>query len=118
MTQTFIKIGATSYDAADYEVPAERSFRGAWEANADTGVISVDMAAARDIWRDKIRQARTEPLAALDTAYMKALETGADTTQIIADKQALRDAPTDPAIDAATPPEELAAVQPAGLTVV
>ena len=118
MTQTFIKIGATSYDAADYEVPAERTFRGAWEANADTGVISVDMAAARDIWRDKIRQARTEPLAALDTAYMKALETGADTTQIIADKQALRDAPTDPAIDAATTPEELAAVQPAGLTVV
>ena len=34
MTQTFIKIGATSYDAADYEVPAERTFRGAWEANA------------------------------------------------------------------------------------
>jgi hypothetical protein len=118
MTQTFIKIGATSYDAADYEVPAERTFRGAWEANADAGVISVDMAAARDIWRDKIRQARTEPLAALDTAFMKALETGADTTQITADKQALRDAPTDPAIDAATTPEELAAVQPAGLTVV
>jgi hypothetical protein len=118
MTQTLIKIGATSYDAADYEVPAERTFRGAWEANADTGVISVDMAAARDIWRDKIRQARTEPLAALDTAFMKALETGADTTQITADKQALRDAPTDPAIDAATTPEELAAVQPAGLTVV
>ena len=118
MTQTFIKIGATSYDAADYEVPAERTFRGAWEANTNTGVISVDLAAARDIWRDKIRQARTEPLAALDTAYMKALETGADTTQIIADKQALRDAPTDPAIDAATTPEELAAVQPAGLTVV
>lgn len=118
MTQTFIKIGATSYDAADYEVPAERTFRGAWEANASTGVISVDMAAARDIWRDKIRLARTEPLAALDTAFMKALETGADTTQITADKQALRDAPTDPAIDAATTPEELAAVQPAGLTVV
>ena len=37
---------------------------------------------------------------------------------ITADKQALRDAPTDPAIDAATTPEELAAVQPAGLTVV
>ena len=118
MTQTFIKIGATSYDAADYEVPAERTFRGAWEANTNTGVISVDMAAARDIWRDKIRQARTKPLAALDTAFMKALEAGADTTQITADKQALRDAPTDPAIDAATTPEELAAVQPAGLTVV
>ena len=118
MTQTFIKIGAKSYDAADYTLPAERTFRGAWEADADAGVISVDMAAAKDIWRDKIRQARTEPLEALDTAFMKALETGADTTQITADKQALRDAPTHADIDAATTPEELAAVQPAGLTVV
>ena len=31
---------------------------------------------------------------------------------------ALRDAPTDSAIDAATTPEELAAVQPAGLTAI
>ena len=118
MTQTLIKIGATSYDAADYTLPAERTFRNAWEADANAGIISVDMAAARDIWRDKIRLARTEPLAALDTAFMKAQETGADTTQIVADKQALRDAPTDPAVDAATTPAELAAVQPAGLTVV
>lgn len=117
MTQTFIKIGATSYDAADYTLPAERTFRNAWEANADTGIISVDMAAAKDIWRDKIRQARIEPLAALDTAYMKALETGADTADIVAAKQALRDAPSDPAIDAATTPAELKAVQPAGLKV-
>ena len=118
MTKTFIKIGATSYDAADYTIPAERTFRGAWEADANAGVISVDMAAAKEIWRDKIRQARTEPLAALDTAFMKALETGADTTQITADKQALRDAPTHADIDAATTPAELAAVQPAGLTMV
>jgi hypothetical protein len=118
MTQTFIKIGATTYDAADYTLPAERTFRNAWEANSGTGLISVDMEAARDIWRDKIRLERTEPLESLDTAFMKALESGADTTQIVADKQALRDAPSDPAIDAATTPEELAAVQPAGLTVV
>ena len=117
MTQTFIKIGAMSYDAADYTLPAERTFRGAWEVNAGTGIISVDMAAARDIWRDKIRQARVEPLAALDTAYMKALETGADTTAIVEAKQALRDAPNDPAIDAATTPDELKAVKPAGLKV-
>tara|TARA_R110001606_G_scaffold334789_1_gene482741 strand:- start:828 stop:1184 length:357 start_codon:yes stop_codon:yes gene_type:complete len=118
MTQIFIKIGATSYNAADYTVPAERTFRGAWEADANAGVISVDMTAAKEIWRDKIRHCRTEPLAALDTAFMKALETGADTTQITADKQALRDAPADAAIDAAATPAELAAVQPAGLTVI
>tara|TARA_B110000285_G_C14740952_1_gene430734 strand:- start:212 stop:568 length:357 start_codon:yes stop_codon:yes gene_type:complete len=118
MPNTLIKIGADTYDAADYTLPAERTFRNAWEANSGTGLISVDMEAARDIWRDKIRLERTEPLELLDTAFMKALESGADTTQIVADKQALRDAPNDPAIDAATTPEELAAVQPAGLTVV
>tara|TARA_R110001632_G_scaffold42279_1_gene106786 strand:+ start:1997 stop:2353 length:357 start_codon:yes stop_codon:yes gene_type:complete len=108
----FIKIGAQSYDSADYEIPAERTFRDGWEANEDTGVISVNMEKAKDIWRDKIRQARVEPLAALDTAYMKALETSADTTQIVADKQALRDAPSLSSIDEATTPEELVAIQP------
>ena len=115
---TFIKIGASTYDSADYEIPAERTFRGGWEANTDTGVISVNMDKARDIWRDKIRQARVEPLAALDTAYMKALETSADTTQIIADKQALRDAPALSSINAASTVDELIAIQPAGLVVI
>lgn len=109
---TFIKIGATSYNAADYTIPAERTFRDGWEANADTGVISVNMDAAKDIWRDKIRQAREPELAKLDTAFMKAQETGADTTAIVAQKQALRDAPAHADIDAATTPDELKAVQP------
>ena len=115
---TFIKIGATSYDAADYTIPAERTFREGWEANADTGVISVNMAKAKDIWRDKIRAARVEPLAALDTAYMKALETGADTSSIITQKQSLRDAPALASIDNATTPNELKAIQPiSGVTI-
>ena len=109
---TYIKIGATSYNAADYQTPAERTFRDGWEANADTGVISVNMAKAKDIWRDKIRAAREEPLKALDTAYMKALESGSSTTQIVADKQALRDATALASIDAATTPDELKAIQP------
>ena len=109
---TFIKIGATSYDATDYEVPAERTFRSAWEADANAEVISVDMAAAKDIWRDKIRQARIEPLSALDTAFMRALETGASTTQITADKQTLRDAPALASIEDATTPTELIEIQP------
>ena len=113
---TYININGDARDASSLTVPTDRTFRGAWTFNGDA--VDVDMTAARDIWRDKIRRARTEPLAALDTAFMKALETGADTTQITADKQALRDAPTHADIDAATTPEELAAVQPAGLTVI
>ena len=108
---TFIKIGATSYNAADYTIPAERTFREGWEAN-DNGTITVNMEQAKDIWRDKIRTAREPELAKLDTAFMKAQETGADTTAIVAQKQALRDAPAHADIDAATTPDELKAVQP------
>ena len=108
---TFIKIGATSYNAADYTIPAERTFREGWEANADS-TITVNMTKAKDIWRDKIRAAREPELAKLDTAFMKAQETGADTTAIVAKKQALRDAPAHADIDAATTPDELKAVQP------
>ena len=119
MAKTMIKIGALTVDAADYETPTERTFREAWSfgGNPEAGIITVDMAKARDIWRDKIRQARAGKLEALDAQFMKALETGADTTEIVAQKQALRDAPADPAIDAATTPAELKLVQPAGLTV-
>ena len=117
MTQTLIKIGAESYEAADYTVPSDRTFRNAWEANTTSEVISIDMEIAKDIWRDKIRRARVKPLEALDTAFMKALETSGDTSQIAADKQALRDAPAHTDIAAATTPAELIAVQPAGLTI-
>jgi hypothetical protein len=43
---------------------------------------------------------------------MKALETGANTSSIIAQKQALRDAPALASIDNATTPDELKAIQP------
>lgn len=120
MSKTFIKIGALSVDAEDYEFPAERTFRDAWSfaGNPEAGIISVDMDKAKNVWRDKIRQAREPVLAQLDTQFMKALETGADTSAIATQKQALRDAPSDPAIDAATTTEELVNVQPAGLKVV
>ena len=58
-------------------------------------VITEDlMTKAKEIFADKVREARGPLLAALDTDYMKALESNASTTQIVADKQALRDAPT------------------------
>lgn len=109
---TFIKIGATDYNAADYTVTGYRQFREAWQVDTDTAVISVNLEKAKEIWRDKIRQDRKDKLAALDTAYMRALEAGSDTTQIVADKQVLRDAPSHPDIAAATTVEELVEVQP------
>lgn len=117
MTDIFILVGANEYKASDFQIPPDRLFREAWAVDDQNSAIVVDMDLARDIWRDKIRAARIEPLAQLDAAFMKALETGADTSLIASQKQELRDAPADPAIDAATTPEELKAVQPAGLTV-
>lgn len=107
----FIQIGTDSYNTVHYDIPEERTFREAWEATSESTIV-VNMEAAKDIWRDKIRSAREPELAKLDTAFMKALETGADTTQIVADKQALRDAPAHADIDAATTPDELKLVQP------
>ena len=112
MTTTLIKIGGADYPAADYTTPVDRTFRDAWDVNVDTSVIHVDMSLAKDLWRDKIRLHRSDALQDLDALYMRALETGSDTTQIVADKQALRDAPSLPSIDAATSADELKSIQP------
>tara|TARA_R100000329_G_scaffold1495_3_gene2569 strand:+ start:528 stop:788 length:261 start_codon:yes stop_codon:yes gene_type:complete len=64
--------------------------------------FGIDMAKAKEIHRDQIRYARESKLAELDVEFQKALETSADTSSIVAKKQALRDAPADSAIDAAT----------------
>ena len=71
--------------------------------------FGVDMAKAREIHKTKIREARAPKLAELDIEFQKALETGASTTDIVAKKQALRDAPADSAIDAASDAETLKA---------
>ncbi len=65
-------------------------------------IIKTDMVKAKEIHKARIRLAREPKLAELDVEFQKALETGASTTDIVAKKQALRDAPADSAIDAAT----------------
>lgn len=65
-------------------------------------IISTDMAKAKELHKNNIRNAREIKLKELDVEFNKALETGASTTDIVAKKNALRDAPADSAIDAAT----------------
>ena len=67
-------------------------------------IIKTDMAKAKELHRDKIREERQPLLDALDVEFQKALETDDATkkAEVIAKKQALRDAPADSAIDAAT----------------
>tara|TARA_Y100000401_G_scaffold7078_1_gene4893 strand:+ start:1859 stop:2119 length:261 start_codon:yes stop_codon:yes gene_type:complete len=71
--------------------------------------FGIDMAKAREIHKNKIREARTPKLAELDVEFQKALETGASTTDIVAKKQALRDAPADSGIAAASDADALKA---------
>ena len=71
--------------------------------------FGVDMAKAREIHKTNIRNARAPKLAELDIEFQKALETGASTTDIVAKKQALRDAPADSGIAAASDADALKA---------
>ena len=71
--------------------------------------FGIDMAKAKELHKSNIRGARSLKFPDLDVEYNKAQETGADTTAIVAKKQALRDAPADSAIDAATTTDQLKA---------
>ena len=64
--------------------------------------FGIDMAKAREIHKTNIRTAREPKLAELDVDFQKAQESSADTSSIVAKKQALRDAPADSAIAAAS----------------
>tara|TARA_B100001093_G_C26633444_1_gene929922 strand:- start:42 stop:302 length:261 start_codon:yes stop_codon:yes gene_type:complete len=71
--------------------------------------FGIDMAKAREIHKENIRAVREPLLSALDIEYQRATETSADISAIVAKKQALRDAPADSAIDAATDESSLKA---------
>ena len=105
---TYITINGDVRDASSITAPTDRTFRGAWQFSGNA--VDIDMAAARDIHRDNLRQARKPLLDALDVDYMKALEQGGDTAAIAAQKQVLRDVTADARIDAAATPDELKAL--------
>lgn len=109
-----LKSNIESYrEVADTALPTEPEFVDAWIDDGKS--VYVDMDKARNIHRDRMRQARAPKLSALDVAYQRAHETNADTSEIVAQKQMLRDVTADPAIDAAQTPEELRIVWPSVL---
>ena len=71
--------------------------------------FGIDTAKAREIHKTNIRLARASKFAELDIEFQKALETGASTTDIVAKKQALRDAPADSGIASAKTEAQLKA---------
>ena len=72
-------------------------------------IITTDMAKAREVHKNNIRLARTPKLAELDVEFQKALETSSSTTDIVAKKQALRDAPAASGISTAASEADLKA---------
>lgn len=102
MTTIIADKDGNEIDASTATVPSDRYFRDAWSLSGT--VISEDLAKAKEIFRDKIREVRGPLLDAEDVTYMKALEADdADAKAAsVSTKTALRDAPAAAAIDAAT----------------
>ena len=102
---TCIPTGEISIDAVmTKDVPAGRGarivdqmslpiqhndFYDAWEMDATS--VTVNLAKAKEITKKCLRAEREPLLAAQDVAFQRALESGADTTAIVAEKQRLRD---------------------------
>jgi len=74
----------------------------------DMGII-VDINKAKNITKDRLRQERKPLLEAQDVAFQRALESSADTSAIVAEKQRLRDITNQ--VDSMTTVEELKALE-------
>jgi hypothetical protein len=71
------------------DLPRDNDFFDAYELNGSS--VTVNFAKAVEITKKRLRAERTPLLAAQDVAFQRALESGADTTAIVAEKQRLRD---------------------------
>ena len=103
------KDGKTIDASTVSKMPSDRHFRNAWTLSGD--VISEDLATAKTMFKDKIREVRKPLLEAQDVAYMKALESGSSSAQTTAknEKTKLREAPAASAITNAKTIAELKA---------
>lgn len=72
-------------------------------------MIVIDFDKAKEVTKARLRAERAPLMAALDVAFQRALETGADTSAIVAEKQRLRDITN--LADAATTLDELRAIK-------
>ena len=71
-------------------------------------MITININKAKEIKKQSLRQERKPLLEAQDVAFQRALESGSDTTAIVAEKQRLRDITN--LVDSCTTFEEIKAV--------
>ena len=67
----------------------DNDFFDAWEMDAQSVTVNLDK--AKEITKNHLRAERAPLLAEQDVLFQRALETGADTSAIVAEKQRLRD---------------------------
>ena len=84
-----------------------RDFRNAWELV--DGAVAVNFVKAQDLTKARLRAEREPLLAAQDVAFQRALESNANTSAIVAEKQRLRDITK--LVDIANTVEELKALE-------
>ena len=75
-------------DSADLP-QADNDFFDAWELS--NGTVSVNLTKAKALTKARLRFEREPLLVAQDVLFQRALETNADTSAIVAEKQRLRD---------------------------
>ena len=109
MTTFIVDKDGKKANASGLTVPSTRHFREAWSLNGN--VITEDLATAKEIFKDKIREVRKPLLETLDVTYMRSLEIGDESNKAaaITKKNNLRDAPAAAAISNATTIDELIA---------
>lgn len=73
------------------QLPQDQVFRNCWKIVNGTVEVNIDQ--AKEVWKNKWREARKPKLEQLDVEFMKALEQGDTQKQqeIVQQKQALRD---------------------------
>ena len=101
-------------DAESAIFERERVYRNALVID-DAGAIVHDMPKARECHRNHLRRLRAHALPQLDAQWMRAAGQGGDAAAVEAKRQAWRDAPADPRIDAASDLATLKAATPQGI---
>lgn len=86
---------------------SDEDYRNSWEQSGNKVVVNFQKAIEQT--KERLRFERKPLLESLDVQFQRALETGADTTSIVAEKQRLRDITQ--LTDAATTLDELRSIK-------
>ena len=84
----------------------DRTFRDSWEHGGNSIIVNIEK--AKSLTKNRLRSERIPLLAEQDVAFQRALETGANTAEIVKEKQRLRDITKK--VDAITSLDELKAL--------